>query len=137
MTPLLLDTCAAIWMAEDEPIGPNAAEAIDRAATDRVPIFISPMTAWEVGLLNARGRLVMSMSPLAWFEALLSVPGIELAEVTAKILVASSFLPGNPPRDPADKIIAATARENGYQLITRDGALLGYAEQGHIQTLAC
>ena len=137
MTPLLLDTCAAIWLTEDEPVASNVTEAIDRASADGIPILVSAMSAWEVGLLNARGRLVMSMSPLAWFEALLSVPGIELAEVTANILVASSFLPGNPPRDPADRIIAATARENGYQLITRDGALLGYAEQGHIQTLAC
>lgn len=95
------------------------------------------MSAWEIGLLNARGRLVMSMSPLAWFDALLAVPGIELAELTPRVLIASSFLPGDPPKDPADRIIATTARELGLQLVTRDRLLLDYAEQGHIQALAC
>jgi PIN domain nuclease of toxin-antitoxin system len=137
MTPLLLDTCAAIWLAEDEPVHEAVAEAIDQAARDGVPIFVSAMSAWEVGMLNARGRLVMSMSPEAWFEALLAVPGIMLADISVKILIASSFLPGTPPRDPADRIIAATAREHGYQLVTRDGLLLDYAAEGHIQALAC
>ena len=137
MTPLLLDTCAAIWIAEDQPVSPGAAEAIDQAAGDGIPVFVSPMSAWEIGLLNARGRLAMSMSPEAWFAALLEVPGVELAELSVKILIASSFLPGNPPRDPADRIIAATAREGGFRLVTRDNVLLDYAEQGHIQALAC
>ena len=57
--------------------------------------------------------------------------------MSVKILIASSFLPGSPPRGPADRIIAATARECGYQLVTRDSVLLDYAEQGHIQALAC
>jgi PIN domain nuclease of toxin-antitoxin system len=60
-----------------------------------------------------------------------------LADISVKILIASSFLPGTPPRDPADRIIAATAREHGYQLVTRDGLLLDYAAEGHIQALAC
>jgi PIN domain nuclease of toxin-antitoxin system len=52
-------------------------------------------------------------------------------------LIASSFLPGRPPRDPADRIIAATARDYGCTLMTRDRALLDYGEQGHIRVLAC
>lgn len=137
MTALLLDTCAAIWLAQDEPVAPAVTQAIDQAAKDGVPVFVSPMSAWEIGLLNARGRLVMSMSPLAWFDALLAVPGIELADLTPRVLIASSFLPGDPPKDPADRIIATTARELGLQLVTRDRLLLDYAEQGHIQALAC
>jgi PIN domain nuclease of toxin-antitoxin system len=54
-----------------------------------------------------------------------------------ELLIASSFLPGIPPRDPADRILAATAREYGYVLVTRDRPLLDYSEQGHIQELAC
>ncbi len=137
MIPLLLDTCAAIWFSEDQPVEPTATAAIDQAAQDGVTVFVSPMSAWEVGLLNARGRLVMSMSPLAWFDALLAVPGIALAELTPRVLIASSFLPGDPPKDPADRIIVTTARELGLQLVTRDKHLLDYAEQGHVQALAC
>jgi PIN domain nuclease of toxin-antitoxin system len=52
-------------------------------------------------------------------------------------LIDSSFLPGTPPRDPADRIIAATARDHGCTLITRDRVLIDYAEQGHIRVLEC
>ncbi len=137
MIGLLLDTCAAIWLSQDEPVAAEALEAVDQAARDGTPVFVSPMTAWEIGLLNARGRLAMAMLPEDWFQALLDVPGMALADLTPKILIAASFLPGEPPRDPADRIIAATARALRLQLVTRDRLLLGYAQQGHIQALAC
>lgn len=53
------------------------------------------------------------------------------------ILLGSSFLPGKPPNDPADRIIAATARDLDATLLTRDRMLLDYAEQGHIRAIAC
>jgi PIN domain nuclease of toxin-antitoxin system len=49
----------------------------------------------------------------------------------------SSFLPGKFPKDPADRIIAATAREHGYTVVTRDRALLDYAEQGYLSAVEC
>jgi PIN domain nuclease of toxin-antitoxin system len=55
----------------------------------------------------------------------------------ADLLIASSFLPGKPPRDPVDRIIAATARELGATLVTRDRMLLDYGEQGHVKIIAC
>jgi PIN domain nuclease of toxin-antitoxin system len=115
----------------------GALQMLDQAAAQQIPVFISPITAWEIGLLNARGRLTMSMSPRAWFETLLAVPGVTLAELVPDILIASSFLPGSPPRDPADRIIAATAREKGLRLVTRDRTLLDYAKKGHLDALAC
>jgi PIN domain nuclease of toxin-antitoxin system len=57
--------------------------------------------------------------------------------LTPEILIQSSFLPGDPPRDPADRIIIATARTVGYRLVTRDRLLLAYAEAGHIEGVAC
>lgn len=137
MTALLLDTCATIWISQDEPVAAEALEAVDKAARDGDPVYVSPMTAWEIGLLNARGRLAMALAPEDWFASLMQVPGMALAELTPKILIASSFLPGEPPRDPADRIIAATARALRLQLVTRDRLLLDYAGQGHIQALAC
>jgi PIN domain nuclease of toxin-antitoxin system len=135
--PLLLDTCAVIWVAEDQPISSAAALALDMAhAADRF-VYISPITAWEVGLLVARGRLTTIIKPQLWFERVLEVPNVRLADMSPDLLISSSFLPGTPPRDPADRIIAATAREYGYALVTRDRELLTYAEQGHIQAVGC
>jgi PIN domain nuclease of toxin-antitoxin system len=137
MTPLLLDSCAAIWLAEDQPMSKSALARLDQALDDKAPVFISPMTAWEVGMLNARGRLAMTMPPLAWFEALLAIQGVSLAPLAAQILVAASVLPGAPPADPVDRIMAATAREMGLCLVTRDKQLLKYARSGHMEALAC
>jgi PIN domain nuclease of toxin-antitoxin system len=134
---LLLDTCAAIWLAEDQPISNETMQALDKSAADGQPVYVSSMSAWEVGLLAARGRLTISMSAQSWFERLLAIPGVDLADLSIGILIASSFLPGDPPRDPADRIIAATAREHGYRLVTRDRVLLDYAAQGHMNALAC
>jgi PIN domain nuclease of toxin-antitoxin system len=118
-------------------MAPTSLKAVDDAFSANLPVFVSPMTAWEIGLLNARGRLAMSMSPQAWFEAFLKTPGVTLAELSVSILIASSFLPGSPPRDPADRIIAATAREHGLRLVTRDRILLDYGDKGHLDILAC
>jgi PIN domain nuclease of toxin-antitoxin system len=115
----------------------GAVSSINRAATGGEAIYISPMTAWEVGLLVAQGRIAISVTPQVWFSRLLAVPGIALAELGSDILIASSFLPGSPPRDPADRIITATAREKGLRLITRDKILLDYAVAGHLDALAC
>ncbi len=119
-------------------MGEAALKALDQAAERHIPVFISPMTAWEIGLLNAGGRLTMSMSPQAWFDALLAIPGVLLTDLSANILIASSFLPGAAAlRDPADRIIAATARERGLRLVTRDEILLSYAKAGYLNALAC
>jgi PIN domain nuclease of toxin-antitoxin system len=134
---LLLDTCAAIWLTNGDPISDEASVALRQTHKSGDPIYVSPMTAWELGLLAARGRVSLLMTPQRWFERLLEVPGLRLSEMPPSVLIASSFLPGVLPRDPVDRIIAATAREYGYKLLTRDRPLLEYAEQGHIQALRC
>ncbi len=135
--PLLLDTCAVIWIAGDEEISEAAAEALSDAHRLEQPVFISPITAWEIGVLAARQRVTLLIKPQLWFQRLFEAPNVRLAEMSADLLISSSFLPGTPPRDLADRIMAATAREYGYTLLTRDRPLLDYAEQGHIQALAC
>jgi PIN domain nuclease of toxin-antitoxin system len=137
MSPLLLDTCAAIWIAEGIVLAREATQAFDEAYDASVPAYVSPITAWEIGLLVARGRLTLLLKPELWFARLTDVLNIRQADMSADILIASSFLPGSPPRDPADRIIAATARECGYRLVTRDRPLLAYGDAGHIQVLAC
>ena len=137
MRPLLLDTCAAIWLAEETILSKAAKDALAIAAENRQFVYISAISSWEIGLLVARGRLPLSMEPLVWFERLLDIPGMRLANISPRILVGSSFLPGRPPNDPMDRIILATAREGGHRLVTRDKHLLAYAQDGHVQAIAC
>jgi PIN domain nuclease of toxin-antitoxin system len=134
---LLLDTCAAIWLTNADPISDEASDALQQTRHSGEAVYVSPITAWEMGLLAARGRVSLLMTPQRWFERLLEAPGLQLSEMTPNVLIASSFLPGKLPGDPADRIIAATAREFGYKLVTRDRPLLEYAKQGHIQAIPC
>jgi PIN domain nuclease of toxin-antitoxin system len=136
MSPLLLDTNAAIWLSRDE-LKASASEKLDEAARAGVATWLSPITAWEVGLLVSHNRLSLGATPQRWFARLLSVPNVRLAELSPDILIASSFLPGKPPRDPADRILLATARDLGATLITRDRLLLKYGEDGQVSTIAC
>lgn len=135
--PLLLDTCAAIWFADDQPMSSAATQAMNRSFASATPVFVSPISAWEIGILCSRGRMRFPVSPQSWFHRLQSTRGMALAELSPEILIASSYLPGTPPNDPADRILAATTREYGYTLVTRDRPLLDYAEQGHLKALAC
>ena len=107
-------------------------------APDGSPVALGFHTGhWEVGLLVARGRLALSMPPKAWFDAFLAQPGAELAPMPVDTLIESSFLPGAPPRDPADRIVLATARATGMKILTRDRAMLNYAGQGHAWAVEC
>jgi PIN domain nuclease of toxin-antitoxin system len=137
MPPLLLDTHAAIWITEDQPIASGAVEAIDAAYRAGSTVFVSAITAWEIGLLVSRNRLSLVARPERWFQRLLAIPGVRLADLSPDILIASSFLPGQPPCDPADRILLATARDLGATLITRDRLLLKYGEDGQVSTIAC
>jgi PIN domain nuclease of toxin-antitoxin system len=137
MQPLLWDTCTAIWIYEKARLSQAALEAMRAAYREGVPSYISPITAWEVGMLTSRGRLQLLIRPERWFSNLFEVPGVRLAEMSPDVLIASSFLPGKPPKDPTDRIMAATARELGATLITRDRSLLDYGAQGHVAVLEC
>jgi PIN domain nuclease of toxin-antitoxin system len=135
--PLLLDTCTLIFMTERTRMAPAAVETLQAATEGGEITYVSPITAWEVGMLSSRGRLQLLIRPERWFSNLFEVPGVRLAEMSPDVLIASSFLPGKPPKDPTDRIIAATARELGATLITRNRALLDYGAQGYVAVLEC
>jgi PIN domain nuclease of toxin-antitoxin system len=133
----LLDTCAALWLAAGEPMDGQAMTAIAESARAAIPLQISPVTAWEIGLMARKGRFRSSLSPQRWFERLCTVPGIFVCGLSPSVLLESSFLPGELHGDPADRMMVATAREHDFVLMTRDHALLNYAAQGHLSAIAC
>lgn len=137
MQPLLWDTCAAIWIYEEAKLSQASLDAMAAANREGVPSYISPITAWEIGMLVSHGRLQLLIKPERWFANLFEAPGVRLAEMSPELLIASSYLPGRPPNDPTDRIIATTARELGATLVTRDRALLEYGKQGHIAVVEC
>ncbi len=134
---LILDTCAAIWIVEDEPISSEATREINAAAAAGRPIYLGLFTAWERAMLAAKGKLTSPLSPKTWFDKLTQRPEIAVADLTSDILVESCFLPGGIHGDPADRILIATARALDLTIVTRDRQILAYAQNGHVRALAC
>lgn len=135
--PLLLDTCTFLWLVMDEPLNPDAVSLLAAVSHEGVATFISPISAWEIGMLTAKRRLNLSVAVQRLFIGALEQKAIRLATLTPELLIESWFLPGKPPRDPADRIIASTARNLGCRLLTRDRELLDYGEQGYISVVEC
>jgi PIN domain nuclease of toxin-antitoxin system len=133
---LLLDTCAIIFIANDTRIPPEAEKSISDAAFDD-RLYVSPLSAWEIGIGVAKGRLSLPLAPLDFFKRFLDKMEARLSEVSPAVLIASSFLPGVLHRDPIDRILMASARALDMVLVTRDGPILEYGQQGHLRTLAC
>jgi PIN domain nuclease of toxin-antitoxin system len=136
-TRLLLDTCAIIWIALDVPIKPDARATMREASVAGRSVAVSPISAWELGLLSARGKLPASRSPAAIFADVVGTPGVRIEALTPAVLIDSAFLPGKLHRDPADRILIATARALDLTLVTRDEAILEYADAGHVRVLPC
>src|SRR5207237_10611647 len=101
MTPLLLDTCAVIFIAEGTPRTCEA-QGQSRAASIAGLILVSPISAWEVGLLSAKNRFPFRPDPKTWFHRFLAYPGVNLAALTPDVAIDSSFLPPLHS-DPADR----------------------------------
>ena len=135
--PVLLDTRAAIWLMNGDALSSASRAAIAAAQADNMGVYVSPISAWEIATLVAKNRLQLTLTPEAWFMALLALPGVRLAPMPPEVLIASANLPGVPPKDPADRIIAASGRAYGYAIVTRDGELIPYADAGHIEAVAC
>ena len=133
---LLLDTCVMLFAAGDEPLRPAARTAIEGAAMAR-RLLLSPVSAWEIGLLMSRGRLKSQLSAIEFFDQFLMRSSCAVCDVTPAIFANSSYLPNFPHRDPADCLMIATARTFQYTLVTRDKTILDYGAEGYVNTLAC
>jgi len=98
-------------------------------------VWVSAISVWEVGMLEAKGRLTLSRGTRDWVRRALGVPGVRLAELSPDVALDSSTLPGTVHGDPADRILIATARHLGAKLVTRDRSIISYGEQGLLAVL--
>jgi PIN domain nuclease of toxin-antitoxin system len=120
---LLLDTHAWIWLsvADKRSISARALKALDGAPAK----WISAISCWELAKLVEKGRIGFSIPTLVWIQRSLGELNIRVAELTPEIAVESTLLKGLHA-DPADQIIAATARVTGLPLVTSDKRLRSF-----------
>lgn len=120
---VVLDTHAWIWWCTTpERLSTAARQACERADVRLVPAI----SAWEVGMLVAKGRLGLDRDVSSWVDEALSLPGVQLAPLSPRIALRASALPGELHGDPADRMVVATAQEYACALITKDDLILRY-----------
>ena len=133
---LLLDTHVFVWMSLNSPeLNEPTRRSIDEAALEDA-VYVSPMTFWEIGMLESKSRLALDRPIMDWMRIVLAKPGLRLAALSPEIAIGSSRLPGRFHADPVDRMIVATARDTGTTLVTHDRAILRYGEAGHVSVLA-
>lgn len=133
---LILDTHIWVWLlnGDADRLSQDGIEAIAEASASG-QIGICAISVWEVGMLEAKGRLRLSQGCLDWVRAALSAPGIRLLALTPEIAIESSRLPGQLQGDSADRILAATARILNATLVTQDRKLLEYGAQAYMSVI--
>jgi len=133
---LLLDTHVWLWYTEGERTRfSRKIEPLVEAAVQRGELLISAISVWEIAVLGALRRIELSQDTRVWVGRALGFPGVRFKGLSPSIAIESTRLPGELHRDPADRILVATARLTGASLVTCDEHLLAYAKHGHVRVV--
>ncbi|MGM0453648.1 MAG: type II toxin-antitoxin system VapC family toxin [Thermodesulfobacteriota bacterium] len=121
----MLDTHAWWWcLTEPENLSEKAIETIKQTKTDQRAI--ASISIWELAMMAAKKRIELKVSISKWFSKAIHESGISVIELSPEIAVESCRLPGDFHKDPADRIIVATARVHNFLLLTKDQKILDY-----------
>ena len=118
---LLLDTHIWVWSQDQaEKLSPRVAQEI-RSAKNK--LWISPISIWEIQMLEEKGKLRIREGVSNWIGRALQALPMQEAPVTFQVAQQVRNL-GLSHRDPADRLIAATASVFDLTLVTADERLM-------------
>lgn len=121
----LLDTCVLLWLVIDqEKLSEKTKSTLDRVEE---VIFVSAISALEIGLKVQKEKLKLPLSVTTWFSESLKLHGLKELPVTSSIASESTLLPP-VHRDPFDRILVATAKIHNLTIITPDDQICAYPE---------
>lgn len=120
---ILLDTQAIFWLsARPDRLSRKAVSAIRRGSKGD-GLAIASITLWELAHLIARGRIRVQGTVGSFLNVLVAQTRVAVREITPEIAALAVQWPQSFPGDPADRLIAATARAEGMPLVTSDERL--------------
>ncbi len=122
---IILDTHIWVWWVHGNAQLPNAHHAYLQTH-EAQGLGVSIISCWEVAKLVENNRLKLPCSVADWLDQALAYPGIRLLDLTTRIVLESTQLPGTFHRDPADQMIVASARVHNCPLMTVDARILAY-----------
>lgn len=123
---IVLDTHTWIWwVSNPEMLSAPARKAIDNAVKSN-NICISSISVWEATLLFFKKRLLLTISIDEWIALSEKLPFVSFIPIDNRIAFKSVTLPEPLHKDPADRIIIATAIVLGAELITKDDKIISY-----------
>ncbi|CAK8719207.1 PIN domain-containing protein [Candidatus Electrothrix aarhusensis] len=121
---IILDTHVWWWaISEPERLSAKAADLI-RNTEKR---YVASISLWEFAMMATRGRIDLAIPPYEWLRYAINEAGTKVLPLSADIALDSCNLPGNFHKDPADRMIVATARVHHAQLVTKDGKIRAYS----------
>ena len=116
---ILLDTHVVVWLALDQThISKNARAAINDARENGDGLAISDITLLELATLSSKGRIRLEISLESFLEEIEA--RFTVLPMSGRACARALALPATYPKDPADRIIAATALVEGMSLLTAD-----------------
>lgn len=121
---IVLDTHAWLWwMAAPARLSDTARETIEQTSS----IGICTLSAWEIAMLDACGRISLDREVSLWVRQALAQPRVESLPPSVEIAVAAGLLDAEEfPGDPVDRLIYATACATKAKLVTRDTAIQAF-----------
>ena len=122
---ILLDTCTLLWLAQGDK--KLSKKALEHLQLSEEPLYISAISALEIGTEYRKKRLKLPLKPNEWWDKILEFYDIQALPVSSSIAFLSTRL--EPiHRDPADRIIIATASENKLKILTPDKHIKAYKQ---------
>ena len=122
---ILLDTHTWIWShSATKLLSGNVKKLIKKTQTDQRAI--ASISIWEFAMMVTKGRINVKIDPKRWLNNAIGKSGLRVIELTPEIAMESCNLPDGFHKDPADRIIVATARTHNLTLLTKDRKILGY-----------
>ncbi|MGC2446784.1 MAG: type II toxin-antitoxin system VapC family toxin [Candidatus Sulfotelmatobacter sp.] len=117
---ILLDTHVLVWLVSDSGrLSRPAVREIGKAA-QKGELAVASITLWELALLYSGGRLRTLGSIESAIRVIVEKSQVQVIELTPEIAALTTAFPESYPKDPADRLIGATARALGLTLITQD-----------------